>query len=82
MATIEKIFMDVMLGRKDNNIKFSDLQKLLDVLGFEVHTKGSHNIYSYDGAVELINIQPIGNKAKGYQVKQVRNFILKYGLEV
>ena len=31
---------------------------------------------------EIINIQPDGNKAKPYQVKQVRNIILKYGLEV
>ena len=29
---------------------------------------------------EIINIQPIGAKAKAYQVKQVRNLILKYKL--
>ena len=29
---------------------------------------------------EIINIQPLGNKAKAYQVKQVRNLILKYKL--
>ena len=29
---------------------------------------------------EKINIQPIGNKSKPYQVKQVRNIILKYQL--
>ena len=33
---------------------------------------------------EIINIQPVGSKAKPYQVKQIRNIILKYkfgGLE-
>ena len=29
---------------------------------------------------EIINIQPAGNKAKPYQVKQIRNIILKYKL--
>ncbi len=33
-----------------------------------------------DNINELINIQPDGNKAKAYQVKQVRNIILKYKL--
>ena len=28
--------------------------------------------------MEIINLQPIGNKAKAYQVKQVRNLIVKY----
>jgi hypothetical protein len=27
---------------------------------------------------EIINIQPSGNKSKPYQVKQVRNILLKY----
>jgi len=42
--------------------------------------KGSHHIYYKEGIVEIINIQPKGNKAKDYQVKQVRNIILKYKL--
>jgi hypothetical protein len=29
---------------------------------------------------EIINIQPIGNNAKAYQVRQIRNLILKYKL--
>ena len=30
----------------------------------------------------LVNIQPDGNKAKPYQVKQIRGIILKYQMEV
>ena len=37
--------------------------------------KGSHHIYFKDGIVDNINIQPKGNNAKPYQVKQIRNFI-------
>jgi hypothetical protein len=35
---------------------------------------------SKDGVKEILNLQPKGNKAKPYQVKQVRNVILKYKL--
>ena len=44
--------------------------------------KGDHFIYYKNGIDEIINIQPEGNKAKAYQVKQIRNIILKYRLEV
>ena len=82
MPTTEKILQEVMSGTKDKNIRFSELQKLLEVLGFQCRIKGDHFIYYKKGVDEIINIQPEGNKAKGYQVKQIRNIILKYYLEV
>jgi predicted RNA binding protein YcfA (HicA-like mRNA interferase family) len=82
MATLEKLFYSIMSGTQDRNIKFADLQKILEVLGFQCRIKGDHFIYWRDGIDEIINIQPDGNKAKPYQVKQIRNIILKYGLEV
>ena len=82
MATIEKLMQSIMSGTQDRNIKFSDLQKILDVLGFQCRIKGDHFIYWKDGIEEIINIQPDGNKAKPYQVKQIRGIILKYQLEV
>ena len=48
MTPTPKILEAVMDGRKDNNILFIDLQKLLDVLGFSHRTKGSHSIYWQD----------------------------------
>ena len=48
--------------------------------GFDERIKGSHHIFTKKGIEEIINIQPIGSKAKAYQVKQVRNLILKYKL--
>lgn len=82
MPTNEKIFLEIMCGSKDKNIKFSDLQKILDFFGFQCRIKGDHFIYYKHGVDEIINIQPNGNKAKPYQVKQVRNLILKYKMEV
>lgn len=78
MPPYEKILQEVMSGTKDRNIRFTELQKLLEMLGFECRIKGDHFIYYKKGIEEIINIQPEGNKAKAYQVKQVRNLILKY----
>lgn len=82
MTTLLKIFTYVMNGRRDNNIPFSDLQRLLDSLGFQHRIKGSHHVYWHDGVKDIINIQPDGNNSKAYQVKQVRNIILSYGLKI
>ena len=41
----------------------------------------SHHTFRKQGIEEKINIQRDGNKAKAYQVRQVRNIILKYHLE-
>ena len=80
MSQIEKLLLSVLSGTQDTNIKFSDLQKLLLTLHFRERIRGDHFIYTRVGIAEKINIQPIGNKAKPYQVKQVRNIILKYQL--
>ena len=53
---------------------------MLKYLGFEERIKGSHHIFSRNGVEEILNIQPKKSKAKPYQVKQVRNIILKYRL--
>lgn len=82
MPTSKKIFQDIMSGSKDKNIRFSELQKLLEELDFQCRIKGDHFIYYKRNIDEIINIQPEGNKAKAYQVKQVRNIILKYKMEV
>ncbi len=46
--------------------------------GFGMPIKGSHHIFRKAGVEEKINLQKDGNKAKPYQVRQVRNMILKY----
>ena len=46
--------------------------------GFDNRIRGSHHIYWKNGIEEILNIQPIGSKAKPYQVNQVRKVIIKY----
>lgn len=80
MPAIDKLYISIMSGTQDKNIKFRDLQKLLDTLGFEHRIRGDNFIYFYGNLPENINIQPDRNMAKPYQVKQVRNFLSKYHL--
>jgi len=75
-----KILWQILRGQADNNISFSDLCSLLAHLGFAMRIKGDHHIFHKTGVVEIINLQPNGNQAKAYQVKQVRNLILEYRL--
>lgn len=82
MSTIEKLYLSIISGAQDKNTKFKDLQKLLDILGFECRIKGDHFIYSYGNLRENINIKPDSNMAKPYQVRQVRNFLQKYEIRL
>ena len=82
MSKFDKILLRILTGRSDNNILFSELCYVLDKYGFQKRIKGDHHIYYHVKIIEIVNIQPIGSKAKPYQVKQIRNIILKYKLEV
>ncbi|TXE05913.1 type II toxin-antitoxin system HicA family toxin [Algoriphagus aquimarinus] len=82
MGKYEKILLKILRGRSDQNIDFEDLKRLLIIFGFEERIKGSHHIFSKSQMVEILNIQEKGGKAKPYQVKQVRNLILKYRLKL
>lgn len=80
MGKHEKLILKILGGASDANIRFKDLCNALKDFGFEMRIKGSHHIFTKDGIEEILNIQPKGSKAKPYQVKQVRNVILKYRL--
>lgn len=82
MTKAEKIYEKVMSGNADHNITFLDLRHLIIILGFRERIQGDHHFMSKSGIEERINIQPLGNKAKSYQVKQLREIIKKYKLEV
>lgn len=68
------------MRRGDNNVSFDSLCTLLGKLGFDSRIRGDHHIFWMDGVEEILNLQPAGSKAKSYQVKQVREVILKYKL--
>jgi hypothetical protein len=80
MSKYDKLLFLVLRGTADSNIAFEDLCSLLEKLGFEKRVRGSHHIFRRAGIMEKLNLQRDGNKAKVYQVKQVRAVILKYKL--
>ena len=80
MAKSKKLIRRILGGRADANIAFADLRRLLKQLGFAERIRGDHHIFTRDGVAEILNLQPKGGKAKAYQVKQVRNIILRYKL--
>ena len=79
MGKCEKLLLQIIQGRSDRNTSFEELRKLLLHLGFEERIRGSHHLFRKPG-VEMINLQKDGNKAKPYQVKQVRAVLLRYRL--
>lgn len=80
MALSQKTLDQVLRGTADANIRFSELLQLLRSFGFEERIRGSHHIFFKKGVQEILNLQPKDSQAKPYQVKQVRNVILKYKL--
>jgi len=80
LSKFDKILQKILNGLSDHNIDFREFLNLLINLGFELRQKGSHHILTKDGMEEIVNIQPKNGKAKAYQVKQVREIIIKYSL--
>lgn len=81
MGKFEKLLVAVLGGRSDNNIAFEDLSLLLERLSFSKRTRGGHHIFWREGIAEIINIQEKKDgKAKPYQVRQVRELIIRYRL--
>lgn len=81
MANIQQVLTRVLSGSSDQNIRFGDLRRLLLRFRFDERIRGDHHIYIRDDIVEIINLQPLRDgKAKPYQVKQVRELIVRYQL--
>lgn len=82
MGTHEKLLEKILRATTDANIQFAGICRLLKEFGFEERIRGSHHIFTKEGIEEIINIQPKDANSKPYQVKQVRNLITKYKLEL
>jgi hypothetical protein len=81
MGKYNRLFTNILSGRNDQSIRFTELTHLLLGMGFTQRIKGDHHIFYRQDIEEILNLQPKGSQAKAYQVRQVRNLILKYRLE-
>jgi len=75
-----KLLERILIGRSDANIPFEQTRTLLKALGFSESIRGSHHKFIGEGVEELINLQEVEGKCKPYQVRQMREVILKYNL--
>jgi hypothetical protein len=80
VSKFDKLRQKILEGKSDSNINFEDLRVFLLNLGFDERIKGSHHSYRKAGIFEKPNLQRDGNKAKSYQVRQVREILKKYNL--
>lgn len=78
----QKLLQHILTRKGDANVPFQGLCGLLRRLGFEERIRGDHHIFSIAKIEEIINIQPRGTKAKPYQVKQVRDIVLRHGIKI
>jgi hypothetical protein len=79
MSRKEKLLLKLLAGFSDTNFNIDDLVKILDWFGFEERkASGSHRIFSKDGIDGIINLQKAKDgKAKEYQVRQMRDFLVR-----
>lgn len=80
MGRLDKLLRTLLSGTADANLAFADLQHILLALKFEERVRGSHHIYTRVDVDEILNLQARHGEAKPYQVRQVRDVILKYRL--
>lgn len=82
MTRHAKLLARLLSGTADQAFRFDDLCNLLRRLGFsERHRGSSHHIFAREEIAEILNLQPRGGgQAKSYQVRQVREMVVRYGL--
>ena len=80
MTKRSKLMDKILRGTSDANIPFAELCNLLRFEGFDERIRGDHHIFTRHEVEEIVNLQPKGDMAKPYQVKQVRAIILFYKL--
>lgn len=80
MSRLDKLLLKLLRGTSDASFAFDDLRYIVLHLGFAERIAGSHHVYRKEGVDERLTLQPKGKDAKPYQVKQVRDLIVKYGI--
>ena len=77
-----RLYQAVKRGQGISNIHFSDFCNLIVDLGFTLERQHgtSHRLYWHDGINKRMNVQDDKGKAKISQVRQLRDYIIKYNL--
>lgn len=87
LVTVGAVKPSVLLARMltgaVGNVAFTDAQRLMEAMGFELlRVRGSHHVYGRRGVAELVNLQDARGQAKPYQLRQVAALVRRYDLGV
>jgi hypothetical protein len=70
-----------LLDGQLNNVRFHDLDRLVQICGFERdRTVGSHHIYLHRHVPVSLNLQDLRGHAKPYQIRQFLRLVDRYDL--
>jgi hypothetical protein len=79
MSKKQKLFLKILNSQK--NLRFEELVLLAQYMGFELERiKGSHHHMFHPILQIKLNLQPLDEKAKPYQVKQLLSYIEKFAI--
>jgi len=79
MPDPEKTKAALLDPSRDYGHRFADVIRYLEGAGWKERIKGSHHIFTRPGCPVLLNLQPERNgKAKGYQIRQIRQALEKF----
>ena len=82
MSKPTKTLAKILSGDSDAGIRFEEMCSLLVRLGFGKRIRGSHHIFTRPGIETLIDLQPRQGKCKPYQVRQVRDVLIKFHISL
>ncbi|MFI5202842.1 MAG: type II toxin-antitoxin system HicA family toxin [Candidatus Kapaibacterium sp.] len=78
---MDKHALLLSIANNPNNVSFKDFVRIIEAFGFvQRKSKSGHQIYKRPGVPQLINIQNVAGKAKGYQVRQFLDLIELYNV--
>ena len=80
MSKADKTLEKILSATADANIRFDDVLSLMPRLGFRLRIRGSHHIFTRPGVEVLIDLQPVHGKCKPYQVRQIRDVLIKFNI--
>lgn len=82
MGRRRKLLERILSGRSDANIPLEQTRTLLRSMGFSERIVGSHHIFAREDVPERLNLQPTKEgRLKRYQVRQLRELLVRYGLD-
>jgi predicted RNA binding protein YcfA (HicA-like mRNA interferase family) len=71
----------LLLQSTNRTVDYRDFIAMIEAFGFEqIRTKGSHASYAHPNCPKLLILQPKGNEAKRYQVREFLAIIEEFRL--